>query len=72
VGGWGAGGFLPLAVSLDDCPYSLVSIMTSVIILGLSLNGLPPPLDCSVDLLLEGSLVPCHLPLPAGREIAGV
>jgi hypothetical protein len=63
---------LSLAIALDDCPYSLVSIITSIIILGLSINSLPPSLHYSVDLILEGSLVPCRLPLLASREVIGV
>jgi hypothetical protein len=72
VYGLGAGGFLSLAVALDNCSHSLVGIMTSVIILSLSLDDLPPPPDSNVDLFLEGSLVPCHLSLLAACKIAGV
>jgi hypothetical protein len=61
-----------LAVALDDVPHSLFSITMPVIILSFSLNGFSPPPDCGVDLLLNGSFMPCHLPLPAGREIAGI
>src|SRR5580658_7793971 len=46
--------------------------MTPVIILSFSLNGFSPPPDCGVDLLLDGSLMPRHLPLPAGMEITGI
>jgi hypothetical protein len=63
--------FLSLAVALDDVPHGLFGIMTPVIILSSSLNGFSPP-DCGVDLLLDGSLMPRHLPLLAGREIVGI
>ena len=48
-----AGGFLSLAVALDNCSHSLVGVMTSVIILSLSLDRLPHPLDSNVNLLLD-------------------
>jgi hypothetical protein len=63
---------LLLAVALDDVPHGLFSTMTPVIILSFSLNGFSPPPDCGVDLLLDGSLMLRHLPLPAGREITGI
>jgi hypothetical protein len=62
---------LSLAVALDDVPHGLFSTMTPVIILSFSLNGFSPP-DCGVDLLLDGSLMPRHLPLLAGRKITGI
>jgi hypothetical protein len=72
VYGLGARGFLLLVIALNNCSYSLVSIMTSVIILSLSLNNLPPLPNSNVDLFLKGSLVPCYLSLLAASKIAGV
>jgi hypothetical protein len=35
-------------------------------------SRLPPAPHYGVALLLNGSLKACHLPLPAGREVAGI
>ena len=59
-------------MALGDVPHGLFGIMKPVIILSSSLNGFSPPPDCGVDLLLDGSLMPRHLPLLAGWEIAGI
>jgi hypothetical protein len=59
-------------LAFNDILHRLFEIATSIVVVVLCLDGFPPAPDCSVNFLLEGSLKPSHLPLLAGREIAGV
>ena len=59
-------------MTLDDVLDGPLIVITSVIILVFSFDGFSPPPNCSVDFFLEGSLMPCHLSLPAASKIAGV
>jgi hypothetical protein len=58
-------GTVLLAMTCDDVPH--VPSLAEVCIV-LCLGNFPPALNLGVDFLLEGSLIGCHLPLPAVRE----
>jgi hypothetical protein len=66
------GRVVSLAVAFDDVLHRLVEPTLAKVSVVLCLDGFPPALNCSVDFLLESSLIPYHLPLPAVGEVAGV
>jgi hypothetical protein len=51
-------------MALNDSLYGLFAVLKTIVFIFLCL--------LSVALFLDGSLKPRHLPLPAGREFAGV
>jgi hypothetical protein len=72
VGIWGTGGFLLLAVALDDLCHSLLPINLAEVFVLLRLDALSPAPHNSVALFPDSSFISCHPPLPAGGELAGV
>ena len=65
-------GLLPLAVALNDLRYSFFTVLKTIVFILLCLLGISLAPHKGVALLLDGSLKPSHLPLPAGGEFAGV
>jgi hypothetical protein len=61
-----------LAMACKDTCYSFFVVSLAKVFVLLCLLDLSPASHNGVTLLLEGSLKPCHLPLPAGREVAGI
>jgi hypothetical protein len=59
-------------VAFDDVLHRLVELTLAKVSIVLCLDGFPLVPNCSVDFLLESSLIAYHLPLPAGGEVAGV
>ena len=55
-----------------DTRYSLFVVSLAKVFVLLCLPDLSPASHNGVALLLEGSLKPRHLPLPASREVAGI
>jgi hypothetical protein len=62
---------LLLAVVCIDTHYSLFAVLMTKVFILLRLPNVSPAPRRGVTLLLKGSLEPCHLPLPASREVAG-
>ena len=63
---------LSLVMARIDARYSLFAVLKSKSFIILCLPKLSPAPYNSIALLLEGSLKPRHLPLPASREVAGI
>ena len=61
-----------MAVALDDSRYSLFAVLTMKIFVRLCLLSISLAPHKGIALLLDGSLIPSHLPLPASRGLAGV
>jgi hypothetical protein len=61
-----------LAVTLNDSCDSLLPISLAKFVVLLRLDKLSLVPHSSVALFLDGSFIACHLPLPAGAELAGV
>ena len=59
-------------MACQDTCYSFFVVSLAKVFVLLCLLDLSPASHNGVTLLLEGSLKPCHLPLPAGREVAGI
>jgi len=61
-----------LAVACINARYSLLAVLKTKVFILFCLSDLSLAPYKLVALLLEGSLKPCHLPLPTSREVAGV
>jgi hypothetical protein len=59
-------------MACQDTRYSFFVVSLAKVFVLLCLPDLSPASHNGVALLLEGSLKPRHLPLPAGREVAGI
>jgi hypothetical protein len=59
-------------MACQDTRYSFFVVSLAKVFILLCLPDLSPVSYNGVALLLEGSLKPCHFPLPAGREVAGI
>jgi hypothetical protein len=62
-------------MTCDDVPHGLLAPSLAEVCIVLCLGNFPPALNLDVDFLLEGSLIGCHLPLPAvgeAREVTGI
>jgi hypothetical protein len=69
---WSGGGLLSLAVATDDSRYSLFTVLKMKVFILLCLLSISPAPYKGVALLLDSSLISCHLPLLASRELVGV
>jgi hypothetical protein len=59
-------------MACQDTCYSFFVVSLAKVFVLLCLPDLSLASHKGVALLLEDSLKPCHLPLPAGREVAGI
>ena len=59
-------------MAFDGVLHGLAELTPAKVGVVLCLDDFSPASNCGVGFLLEGSLIGCHLPLPASVEVAGV